>query len=161
MPLSMEVGLRPGHIVLDGDPAPPVPKGASSPQFSAHVCCDQTPGWIKIPLGTEVGLGPGHTVIDGDPVPLTERGTAASHFFDPCLLWPNGRPSQLLLSSCCTAHGRRFLYFTMGRPFPLRIAPFHEESGLTHGFLVSPESATQTHLDRFSRFCRAHDCNRQ
>jgi len=28
----MEVGLGPGHIVLDGDPAPP-PKKRHSPQF--------------------------------------------------------------------------------------------------------------------------------
>jgi len=34
------IGLGPGHIVLDGDPAPP--KGAQRPQFSAHVCCGQT-----------------------------------------------------------------------------------------------------------------------
>jgi len=33
---------RPGHIVLDGDPAPPPRKGLSSPHFSAHVCCGQT-----------------------------------------------------------------------------------------------------------------------
>jgi len=39
-------------------------------------------------------------------------GTAApSALFDPCLLWPNGRPSQLLLSLCncsqriCDANG--------------------------------------------------------
>jgi len=32
MPLGMEVDLGPGHIVLDGDPAPPV-KGHSSPLF--------------------------------------------------------------------------------------------------------------------------------
>ena len=31
---------RPGHIVLDGDPAPPPPKG-HSPQFSAHIRCSQ------------------------------------------------------------------------------------------------------------------------
>ena len=29
-----------------------------------------------------------------------ERGTVARHFSCPCLLWPNGRPSQQLLSSC-------------------------------------------------------------
>jgi len=40
MPLRMEVGLGPGYIVLDGDPAPP--KGAQFPKFSAHVCCGQT-----------------------------------------------------------------------------------------------------------------------
>jgi len=35
MALGMEVGLGPGHIVLDGDPAPLLKKGAES-QFSAH-----------------------------------------------------------------------------------------------------------------------------
>jgi len=34
--------LGPGHIVLDGDPAPPHGKGHSSLHFSAHVYCDQT-----------------------------------------------------------------------------------------------------------------------
>jgi len=34
MPLGMEVGLGPGHIVLDGDPALPNEKGHSSlPHF--------------------------------------------------------------------------------------------------------------------------------
>jgi len=31
--LVMEVGLGPGHIELDGDPAPPPLKGHSSPNF--------------------------------------------------------------------------------------------------------------------------------
>jgi len=67
MPLGTEIGLSPGHIVLDGDPAPP--KGAQqppSPQFLAHVYCGQTAGWIKMPLGTEVGLGPGRIVLHRD-----------------------------------------------------------------------------------------------
>ena len=35
MKLGVQIGLGPGHIVLDGDPAPsPSPKGAQ-PQFSA------------------------------------------------------------------------------------------------------------------------------
>jgi len=42
MPLGTEIDLGPGHIVLDGDPAPP--EEHSSPQFSAHVCCCQTAG---------------------------------------------------------------------------------------------------------------------
>jgi len=41
MKLSKLVGLGIGHIVLDGDPAPPH-KGHSPPQFSAHVYCGQT-----------------------------------------------------------------------------------------------------------------------
>ena len=41
MPLGMEVGLGLGHIVLAGDPAPPLQrKGHSSPPFSAHVYCE-------------------------------------------------------------------------------------------------------------------------
>jgi len=98
----MVVALGQGHIVLDGDPAPPRPnrgtapnfrpmsivakrldgsrchlvwwqasaqatlcymgshlphKRGHSPQFSAHVCCGQTTGWIKMPLGTgNIGL---------------------------------------------------------------------------------------------------------
>jgi len=60
MPLGMEIGLGPSHIVLDGNPAP-LPKKGHSPQFSSHVCCGQTAGWIKMPLGTMVGLGPGNT----------------------------------------------------------------------------------------------------
>jgi len=37
MPLGTEAGLGPGHIVLDGDPAPPTEKGTAAPHFSAHV----------------------------------------------------------------------------------------------------------------------------
>jgi len=33
MPIGMEVGLGPGHIVLDGDPAPPPQKGGTAPIF--------------------------------------------------------------------------------------------------------------------------------
>ena len=75
MSFHTEVGLGPGYIVLDGDPAPPPPKG-HSPEFSAHVCCGQTTGWI--PLGREVGLGPGHTVLDEDLAPPPQNDTAAN-----------------------------------------------------------------------------------
>jgi len=67
MPLGTEVDLSPGHTVLDGYPAPSH-KG-HSPQFSVHVCCGQTAGWIKMQLGREVGLGPVDIVLDGDPAP--------------------------------------------------------------------------------------------
>ena len=49
---------RPGHIVLDGDPAPR-PQRGTAPPFSAHICCGQTAGCIKMPLGMDVGLSPG------------------------------------------------------------------------------------------------------
>jgi len=43
MLLGTEVDLGPGHIVLDGDPAPPSPeRGTLAPLFLAHVYCGQT-----------------------------------------------------------------------------------------------------------------------
>ena len=61
MPLDMEEGLGPVDFVLDGDPAPVPKKGAEPPpQFSAHVHCGQTAGWIKMALDIQVGLGPGY-----------------------------------------------------------------------------------------------------
>jgi len=55
MKLCMQVGLGPGHIVLDGDPATP-PQRDTAPQFSAHICSRQMARWIKMPLGMEVRL---------------------------------------------------------------------------------------------------------
>jgi len=70
MSLGMEVGLGPGHILLDGDPVP-LPQKGHSPQISTHVCCGQTAEWIKM-LGREVGLGPGDIVFGTQhPPPAT------------------------------------------------------------------------------------------
>jgi len=63
------------------------------------VYCGQTVGWIKMPLGTEERLGPGDIVLDGKPAP-PRKGAQQTPLFGPCLLWPNGRPFQQLLSSC-------------------------------------------------------------
>jgi len=69
MPLGMKVDLGPGHIVLDGDPAPS-PMGHSPLIFgSCLLGPNDWSGWIKMPLGAEVGLSPGHIVLDGDPSP--------------------------------------------------------------------------------------------
>jgi len=83
MALGTGVGLGPGHIVLDGDPAHPPKKGAQPPIFG-HFYCGQRAGCIKMPLGMEVGLGPGHTVLDRDPAP-PKRGTV-----------PNFRPMSIV-----------------------------------------------------------------
>jgi len=74
MKLGVEVGLGQGHIVLDGDPVPPPPKG-HSPLFSANICCGQMAGWIKMPHGREVGLDTSDIVLDGDPALLPQNGT--------------------------------------------------------------------------------------
>jgi len=82
MPLGMEVGIGPGHTVLDGDPAPPLSTG-HSPQFSAHVYCGQTAGWRKMPLATEIDLSPGHFVLDGDPASPTKKAQQPPPLFRP------------------------------------------------------------------------------
>ena len=50
-----------------------------------------------MPVGTEIGLNPGIIVLEGTQLP--KKGHSPP-IFGPCLLWPNGRPSQLLLSTC-------------------------------------------------------------
>ena len=97
MPLGTEVGLGPGDIVLDADPA--LPKRGTAPPLLAYVYCGQTAIWIKKPLGTEVGLGPGHIVLDGDPAPRA-KGPEQPPLFSAYVYCGHGRPSQLLLSSC-------------------------------------------------------------
>jgi len=97
MLLGTEVGIGPGDVVLDEDPAPPPNKG-HSPQFSAHVYCGQTAGWMKIPLGTEIDLGPGHMVLDRDPAPPVKR--AQQPLFSADVYCGHGHPPELLLTSC-------------------------------------------------------------
>jgi len=60
---GFQVGLGRGNIVLDGDPAPPPPKGHNFPIFGPY--CVRW--WPSSPL----------------------KG-AQPRIFDPCLLWPNG-----------------------------------------------------------------------
>ena len=88
MKLGMEVGLGPGHIVLDGDPAPPKTGHSPPPNFRPMSVMAKRAGWIKMPLGTEVSFGPCDIVLDGDPASPEKR--AQSSIFGPCLLWPNG-----------------------------------------------------------------------
>jgi len=70
MKLGMEVVLGPGHIVLDGDPAPPPSKG-HSPNFRPM---------SVVPLGREVGLGPGNIVLGGHPTLSPKKGHNSPHF---------------------------------------------------------------------------------
>jgi len=65
-------------------------KGGTAFQFSAHVCCGQMSGWIKMPLGAMVGLDPGNIVLDADPAPPPKGHSPLPPNFGPCLLWPYG-----------------------------------------------------------------------
>jgi len=88
----------------------PLPKMGTEPpsQFSAHVYCDQTAGWIKMALGMEVGLGPGHIVLCGDSALLPKKGAEPPQFLAHFLLLPNGWMHQ-----DATCYG--------GRPQPRRL----------------------------------------
>jgi len=82
MKLGMQVGLGPGHNVLDGDPDPSPPKGAEPPIFGPCMlrpngCIDKDATW------TEVGLGPGDFVLDGDPPPIQKGGRTPVPNFRP------------------------------------------------------------------------------
>jgi len=74
-------------------------KRGTAPEFSVHVYCGQTDGWMKTPLGTEVDLSPGYIVLDWDPAaPRKGHSRPLNSVHVYC---GHGRPSQLLLSSCC------------------------------------------------------------
>jgi len=90
--LGMQVGLGPGHIVLDRNPAPLVKKGQNLPIFGPYLLWPNG-GWIKMPHGREVGLGSRDIVLDGDPAPLPKRGQSPQ-IFGPSVLWPNGWMDQ-------------------------------------------------------------------
>jgi len=79
MKLGMQLGLGPGHILLDGDPSSPSPKGAQPP-ISAHICCSQMAAWIKMSFGMEAGLGLGNFLLDEDPTPPLQKGGGAPNF---------------------------------------------------------------------------------
>jgi len=91
MKLGMQVGLGPGHIVLDGDPAP-LPKEAQSPIFGPYLLwpiggMDQDATWL--------GGRPRpkrHCVRWGPSSPPPKRGQTP--IFGPYLLWPNGWMDQ-------------------------------------------------------------------
>ena len=100
MKLGTEVGLGPGHIVLDRDSATPE-RGHSPPIFGP--CPLWRNGWMNYDA-TWYGGRPWprpHCVLHGDPArPRPPQKGTPPPIFGPCLLWLNGRPSQLLSSAC-------------------------------------------------------------
>jgi len=94
---GMEVGLGTGHLVLDGDPALP-PKGAQPPNFQPTICLLWPNGSMDQDATWYGGRPrPGHIVSDGDAASPIR---AQPPILCPRLLWLNGSPSQLLLSTC-------------------------------------------------------------
>jgi len=80
MKLGVEVGLGPGHIVLDGKPAPPLQRGTAANFRSISVVAKGLYGARCHLVGREVGLGQSDTVLDGDPAPLPPKGARPPNF---------------------------------------------------------------------------------
>jgi len=90
---------RPGAHCIGWRPSSASSKGAQPP-FSAHVCCGQTAGWIKVPLGTGVYMDPGDIVLDGHLAPPAKKRAQYPSNFGPCIVcivakWLHGSRSHL------------------------------------------------------------------
>jgi len=80
MKLGTQVGLSPGHIVLDGDPAPLPQKVKNSNFRPISVVTQWLHGSRCYVLGMEINLSPGDLVLDGDHVPPPQKEGGAPRF---------------------------------------------------------------------------------
>jgi len=92
MKLGMLVGLGPGHIVLDGDPALLLKKGAEPPIFGP--CLLWSNGWMDQDGTWHEGMPrPRRHCVRWGPSSPPQKGSGAPNF-GPCLLWSNGWMDQ-------------------------------------------------------------------
>jgi len=93
MPFVVELGLGPGDIVLDRDPAQPPKSGVSTPNFGS--CLLRPNGWMDQDDTWHGGKPQSrpHCVRWGPSSPA-QRGTAPQYSARACLLWPNGYVDQ-------------------------------------------------------------------
>jgi len=90
MALAMEMGLGPGHIVLDGDPAPsPQKRGQSPTIFRPFLLWPN--GWMHQDAIWYGGRPrPRQRARWGPSSPPPPKGHSPFPIFGPCLLWPSG-----------------------------------------------------------------------
>ena len=95
LPLGMEVGLGPGHIVLDGDPASPPQNMGHSPPI-AGPCLLWPNGWMNQDATWYDGRPrPGQHCVRCKPSSTSNGHNPHPHpNFGPCLLWSNGWMDQ-------------------------------------------------------------------
>jgi len=100
MPLGTEVGLGPGHIVLDGNPAPPRKAAQQPPQLFRPMSILWPKGWMDQDI-TWYGGRPQprrHCIRWGPSSPHGKGHSSHSCTSRHTLLW-HGRRSQQLLGS--------------------------------------------------------------
>jgi len=92
MPLGTKVGLGPGHIWLDGDPAPLPKNGAEPPIFGPFLLWPN--GWMHQDATWYEGRPQSRRLcVRWAPSPLPKKGWSPP-IFGPHLLWPNGCMDQ-------------------------------------------------------------------
>jgi len=121
-PLGTEVDLGPGHIVLDGEPAPPPQKGGTDPPIFGSCLLwpysgmDQDATWYRggprlmphcarweLSSRRKKGDSPqllAHVSCGQMGTQLPPRKGHGSPLFSAHIYCGHGRPSQLLLSPC-------------------------------------------------------------
>ena len=77
VPLIMEVGLGPGHIVLDGTQLPRK-RDTAAPLIGLYLLLPNS--WMDQDT-TEISLGPGDIVLDWDPALPHGKGHSSPHHF--------------------------------------------------------------------------------
>jgi len=99
----VEVGHRPRrHYIRWGSSSPPPKKGHSTlPTFRPMSVVSKRLDGSRCQYASwyEGRRRPRLHSVRWEPS-SPRKGHSSSRLFGPCLLWPNGRPSQLLLSTC-------------------------------------------------------------
>jgi len=91
MTLGIEMGVGPGHIVLDGDPAP-LPQKGHPPIFGPFLLWPN--GWMHQDATWYGGRPqPRRLCVRWEPSPPPSK-RAELPVFGPHLLWPNGCMDQ-------------------------------------------------------------------
>ena len=131
MKLGTQVGIGPGHFVLDGDPAP-LPQRSRAPNFRPISVVAK---WLDDQDATWYGgrPRPRRLCVIWGPAPAPQKGGGAPKIFGPCLLWPNGWMDQdgtwhggrPQLRRLCVRWGRSPLPKKGAEPSPLFSAHFY------------------------------------
>jgi len=97
-------------------------KGSQPPSVRLMPVVDKRLDESRSHFYKNVSLVLGHIVLHGNPVPPPQKvHSAQPPIFGRCLLWPNGRPSQLLLGTCYTLfhkkRGSQLISMTLSTDF--------------------------------------------
>jgi len=131
MPLGTEVGLSPGDVVLDGDPAPSTERGTAVPHFWAHFALARSPisATAELLFNFSAAACP-RTSQAVDSWPRLQRSRACNsgpgaYLRQPVLsIRPRGRSKWTFRLSYARASRGNCVHDLSRRPLP--VAAYHE-----------------------------------